>query len=91
MDTRRTTEGSAGVLGSTSKSSPGRSAVDMSGSAAAIESWREMRASPQVSDREYGMPRIKTTPMVRFALYALVIYLSVLFGLLVFRFLQVFR
>jgi hypothetical protein len=37
------------------------------------------------------MPRIKTTPMVRFALHALVIYLIVLFGLLVFRFLQVFR
>jgi hypothetical protein len=37
------------------------------------------------------MPRIKTTPMVRFALYALAIYLIILFGLLVFRFLQVFR
>jgi hypothetical protein len=29
--------------------------------------------------------------MVRFALYALAIYLIILFGLLVFRFLQVFR
>jgi hypothetical protein len=37
------------------------------------------------------MPRIKMTPMVRLALYLLRIYLIVLFGLLVFRFLQVFR
>ena len=37
------------------------------------------------------MPRIQMTPMVRFALYFLRIYLIILFGLLVFRFLQVFR
>ncbi len=37
------------------------------------------------------MPRIKITPMVRFALYFLRIYLILLFALLVFRFLQVFR
>jgi hypothetical protein len=37
------------------------------------------------------MPRIKMTPLVRFVLYFLRIYLVFLFGLLVFRFLQVFR
>ena len=37
------------------------------------------------------MPRIKMTPMVRIALYSLVAYLVVLFGLLIYRFLQVFR
>jgi hypothetical protein len=31
------------------------------------------------------------TPMVRFALYFLRVYLIILFALLVFRFLQVFR
>ncbi len=43
MDTRRATEGSAGVLASTSRSPTERTAVDMPGSAAAVESWREMR------------------------------------------------
>jgi hypothetical protein len=37
------------------------------------------------------MPRIKMTPTVRWALYILRIYLIFLFGLLLFRFLQVFR
>lgn len=37
------------------------------------------------------MPRVKMTPMVRFALYFLRVYLIILFALLVFRFLQVFR
>jgi hypothetical protein len=37
------------------------------------------------------MPRIKVTPMVRFALYFLRIYLIILFALLVFRFLQILR
>ena len=37
------------------------------------------------------MPRIKMTPMVRFGLYFLRVYLIALFGLLLFRFLQVFR
>jgi hypothetical protein len=37
------------------------------------------------------MPKMKVTPMVRFALYFLRIYLIVLFALLVFRFLQIFR
>jgi len=37
------------------------------------------------------MPRIQMTPMVRFALYFLRVYLIVLLGLLVFRFLQIFR
>ena len=45
MDTRRATEGSAGVLNSTSRSPSERNAVDMPGSDAVIESWREMRAS----------------------------------------------
>jgi hypothetical protein len=37
------------------------------------------------------MPRIQMTPMVRFALYFLRVYLIVLLGLLVFRFLQIFH
>ena len=37
------------------------------------------------------MPKIRMTPMVRFALYFLRIYLIILFGLLVLRFLQVFK
>jgi hypothetical protein len=37
------------------------------------------------------MPRIKMTPMVRFALYFLRIYLIVLFALLVYKFFQVLR
>jgi hypothetical protein len=37
------------------------------------------------------MPRIQMTPMVRFALYFLRVYLIVLLGLLVVRFLQVFH
>jgi hypothetical protein len=39
MDTRRATEGSAGVLNSTSRSPTERNAVDVPGSAAAVESW----------------------------------------------------
>ena len=39
MDTRRATEGSAGVLDSTSRSTTERNAVDMPGSAAAVETW----------------------------------------------------
>jgi len=38
MDTRRATEGSAGVLDSTSRSPSERNAVDRPGSAAAVES-----------------------------------------------------
>lgn len=37
------------------------------------------------------MPRVQLTPMVRFALYFLRVYLVVLLTLLVVRFLQVFR
>jgi hypothetical protein len=37
------------------------------------------------------MPRLQMTPMVRFALYFLRVYLVVLLTLLVVRFLQVFR
>ena len=37
------------------------------------------------------MPRVPITPMVRFALYFLRVYLVVLLPLLVVRFLQVFR
>jgi len=37
------------------------------------------------------MPRIKMTPMVRYTLWFLRIYLIFLFGLLIFRFLQIFR
>ena len=37
------------------------------------------------------MPRVQMTPMVRFALYFLRVYLIVLLTLLVVRFLQVFR
>jgi hypothetical protein len=37
------------------------------------------------------MPRVQMTPMVRFALYFLRVYLVVLLSLLVVRFLQVFR
>jgi hypothetical protein len=37
------------------------------------------------------MPRVQMTPMVRFALYFLRVYLVVLLALLVVRFLQVFR
>jgi hypothetical protein len=37
------------------------------------------------------MPRIQMTPMVRFALYFLRVYLIVLLGLLIFRFLQIFH
>ncbi len=37
------------------------------------------------------MSRIKMTPMVRGALWFLRIYLILLFGLLLYRFLQVFR
>ena len=44
MDTRRATEDPAGVLDTTSRSPTERNAVDMPGSAAAVESLREMRA-----------------------------------------------
>jgi hypothetical protein len=44
MDTRRAAEGPAGVLDSTSRSQRERNEVDMLVSAAAVESWREMRA-----------------------------------------------
>jgi hypothetical protein len=44
MDTRRATEGPGGVLDSTSRSPTERNAVDMPGSAAAVESWWEVRA-----------------------------------------------
>jgi len=37
------------------------------------------------------MPRIRMTPMARLALFTLLVYLIVLFALLVYRFLQVFR
>ncbi len=37
------------------------------------------------------MPRVQMTPMARFALYFLRIYLILLLGLLVVRFLQVFN
>ncbi len=37
------------------------------------------------------MPRVQMTPVVRFALYFLRIYLILLLGLLVVRFLQVFH
>ncbi len=37
------------------------------------------------------MPRIQMTPMVRFALYFLRVYLIVLLGLLLVRFLQIFH
>ncbi len=37
------------------------------------------------------MPRVQMTPMVRFALYFLRVYLVVLLALLAVRFLQVFR
>ncbi len=41
--------------------------------------------------RELSMPRVQMTPLVRFALYFLRIYLILLLGLLVVRFLQVFN
>jgi hypothetical protein len=44
MEPRRATEGSAGVLDSTSRSPTERNAVDMPGSAAAVETWWEMQA-----------------------------------------------
>ena len=37
------------------------------------------------------MPRIRMTPMARFALFSLGVYLVALFVLLVYRFLQVLR
>lgn len=37
------------------------------------------------------MPRVQMTPMVRFALYFLRVYLILLFVLLVVRFLQAFQ
>jgi len=37
------------------------------------------------------MPRIRMTPMARFALFPLSVYLVALFVLLVYRFLQVLR
>jgi len=37
------------------------------------------------------MPRVKTTPVVRFALYFLGVYLIVLFGLLIVKFLKAFQ
>ena len=37
------------------------------------------------------MPRVKMTPMVKIALYALRVYLVILIGLLVIKFLQVFH
>ena len=45
MDTRRATEGPAVVLYSTSMSPKERNAVDMPGSAAAVESLWEMRVN----------------------------------------------
>jgi hypothetical protein len=50
MDTRRATEGPAGVLDSTSRSPKERNAVDMPGSASAVEIWREMRARGRTAD-----------------------------------------
>jgi len=52
MDTRRATEGSAGVLDSTSRSLTERNAVDMPGSVAAVESRREMRATYSENRKE---------------------------------------
>jgi hypothetical protein len=43
MDTRRATEGPAGILDSMSRSPTERNALDMPGSAAAVEIWLEMR------------------------------------------------
>jgi hypothetical protein len=37
------------------------------------------------------MPRVQMTPMVRFALYFLRVYLLLLLGLLVVRFMRVFH
>ena len=58
MDTRRiwrvpasATEGPAGILDSASRSPTKRSVVDMPGSAAAVESPREMRARASVPQR----------------------------------------
>ena len=39
MEPRRAIEGSAGVLDNTSRSPTERNAVDMAGSAAAVETW----------------------------------------------------
>jgi hypothetical protein len=39
MDAKHATEGSAGVLDSTSRNPTERNAVDMPGSAAEVESW----------------------------------------------------
>ncbi len=50
MDTGRATEGPEDVLDSTSRSPTERNAVDMPGFAAAVESWREMRARPSILD-----------------------------------------
>ena len=36
------------------------------------------------------MPRIKTTPMVKFALYVLRVYLVLLLGLIIFKFVRTF-
>ncbi len=52
MDTRRATEGSAGVLDSTSRSLTERNVVDMPGSVAAVESRREMRATYSENRKE---------------------------------------
>jgi hypothetical protein len=45
MDTRRATEGPAGVLDSTSRSPRERNEADMPGYAAAVETWWEVRVN----------------------------------------------
>jgi len=37
------------------------------------------------------MPRVKTTPLTRFALYFLRVYLIVLLGILLYKFVSVFN
>jgi hypothetical protein len=61
MDTRRATEGPAGMLDSMSRSPTERNAVDMPGSDAAVESWREMRVKLWDLPERSPPPRRSTT------------------------------
>ena len=65
MDTRRATEGPAGVLDSTSRSLKERNAVDMSVSAAAVEASVESRMGALTDNAPAHFPSPLIEPDVR--------------------------
>ena len=71
MDTRRATEGPAGVLDSTSRSPTERNAVDMLGSDAAVETWWEMRVKAARPGKRAGCRLFSPPTRRRVALFLL--------------------